>query len=267
MVIEKIVKLQLPTSRSLPFPSAILGRAMERRRCCRPVAWFWLLASLYFAQACNRIQQSMTQLTQVKWFDTGTISFPFLPHQHHHSYLQCRLIDIPPASDEDDIRYIHQTCSTISHCYRIYRRNYTTILLSLLGIFHEPRDRVSGLGSLYSRGKQHEVICCRITLYIWFASAIVGLGLGGYFVLHGHEKLKEWCMIMVGRQWRRRMFSVVSDSMVCRFHLAWMSVRITIHVLCRQDCSSTLSGEFRVFNSKQLGLGHWMLFTCLKIFP
>eukprot|EP00985_Skeletonema_marinoi_P019578 scaffold11292_cov118-Skeletonema_marinoi.AAC.3 len=119
---------------------------MERRRCCLPVAWFWHLASLYFAQACNRI------------------------HAINDS-ADCRLIDIPPASDEDDIR--------------------------LLGIFHEPRDRVSGLGCLYSRGKQHEVICCRITLYIWFASAMVGLGLGGYFVLHGHEKLKEW-MIMVG---------------------------------------------------------------------
>eukprot|EP00984_Skeletonema_dohrnii_P016631 scaffold7441_cov109-Skeletonema_dohrnii-CCMP3373.AAC.2 len=66
------------------------------------------------------------------------------------------------------------------------------------GFFMNLAIVVSGLGCLYSRGKQHEVICCRITLYIWFASAMVGLGLGCYFVLHGHEKLKEWCMIMVG---------------------------------------------------------------------
>lgn len=57
---------------------------------------------------------------------------------------------------------------------------------------------VSGLGCYNSRGKEYAVICCRITLYIWFASAMVGLGLGGYFVLHGHDKLKEWCMMIVG---------------------------------------------------------------------
>lgn len=56
----------------------------------------------------------------------------------------------------------------------------------------------SGLACLYSRGKEHAVICCRITLYIWFASAMVGLGLGVYFILHGHDKLKDWCMIIVG---------------------------------------------------------------------
>jgi len=57
---------------------------------------------------------------------------------------------------------------------------------------------LSGLGCLHSRGKPHAAIYCRVALYIWFASAMVGIGLGIYFILHGNEKLKEWCVAIVG---------------------------------------------------------------------
>ena len=52
---------------------------------------------------------------------------------------------------------------------------------------------LSGLSCLYSRKE----ICSRITLYIWIASALVGVGLGTYFALHGHDKLNEWCNLML----------------------------------------------------------------------
>ena len=52
---------------------------------------------------------------------------------------------------------------------------------------------LSGLSCLYGRKE----ICSRITLYIWIASALVGVILGIYFALHGHDKLNEWCYIIM----------------------------------------------------------------------
>jgi hypothetical protein len=80
--------------------------------------------------------------------------------------------------------------ASIEGIIQLYYTVYWAFLMNLAIV-------LSGLSCLYSRGKQNAVIYCRIALYIWFASAMVGIGLGGYFVLHGHEKLKEWCMILV----------------------------------------------------------------------
>ena len=56
---------------------------------------------------------------------------------------------------------------------------------------------LSGWSCLYSRKGKYAEMCSRTTLYIWIASALVGVSLGIYFVLHGHNKLNEWCNVML----------------------------------------------------------------------
>lgn len=110
---------------------------------------------------------------------------------------------------------------TIQLCYSVYWAFLMNLALVL-----------TGLSCLYSRGKQHAVICCRITLYIWFASAMVGLGLGGYFVLHGHDKLKEWCMALLDSPLFLAPWYTGLICVGCLFGLPFMYFAVkTIHLL------------------------------------
>ena len=83
------------------------------------------------------------------------------------------------------------SCASIEGTIQLYYSIYIFAFMNIALV-------LSGLGCLYSRGKHNAMIYCRVALSIWFSSAMIGLGLGIYFILHGHEKLKEWCVAIVG---------------------------------------------------------------------
>lgn len=78
--------------------------------------------------------------------------------------------------------------AAIEGCIQFYYSVYWGACMNLAIV-------LSGASCLYSKRKQL-VKNCLITLYIWSTSAVVGLGLGFYFLLHGRELAKDWCLIL-----------------------------------------------------------------------